>query len=316
MSSWRPRLRGCRLVLSAVSLVAGGTARGETSDPSFPHLAQNEGRYGLVVDGAPYLILGAQVNNSSAWPEILPKVWPTMEALNVNTVEIPVYWEQLEPRQGEFDYLVVDALLAQAREHHLRLVLLWFGTWKNGSNHCMPPWMKLDHEHYPNIVDADGKEVDSPSPCSEAALKANVAAFPALMRHLKEADAQHTVLMVQVENEPGAWGSVRDYSPMAQKVFESPVPAEALVEMDKPTDRPTANSQAVFGNDADEFFQVWYVARYIGQVAAAGKAVYPLPLYVNAALRDPDNPAHPPKYEVGGPNDNVFPLLEGGRAGD
>ena len=168
--------------------------------------------------------------------------------------------------------------------------------------------MKLDHERFPNIVGADGKEVDSPSPFSDAALNADAAAFTALMRHLKEADTQHTVLLVQVENEPGAWGSVRDYSPAAEKVFECPVPAEALVAMQRPTDRSDANWQAVFGDDADEFFQVWYVARYIEQVAAAGKAAYPLPLYVNAALRDPDSPGHPPKYEVGGPNDNVFPL--------
>jgi hypothetical protein len=195
-------------------------------------------------------------------------------------------------------------------------VVLWFATWKNGSNHYMPPWMKLDHERYPNIVGADGKEADSPSPFSEAALKADTAAFTALMLHLKAADAQHTVLMVQVENEPGAWGSVRDYSPAAQKVFESSVPAEALVAMQKPTDKPDVNWRAVFGEDADEFFQVWHVARYIGQVAAAGKAVYRLPLYVNAALRDPDNPGHPPKYEVGGPNDNVFPLWKAAPAID
>jgi hypothetical protein len=114
--------------------------------------------------------------------------------------------------------------------------------------------------------------------------------------------------MVQVENEPGAWGSVRDYSPAAEKVFDGAVPAEVLAAIEKPTDKPAASWSEVFGEDADEFFQVWHVARFIGQVAAAGKAAYPLPLYVNAALRDPVNPGHPPKYEVGGPNDNVFPL--------
>jgi hypothetical protein len=115
------RLHWRRLVLciAILSTVACGVARGETRDTSLPHLEQKDGRYALVVDGAPYLILGAQVNNSSAWPAMLPKVWPAMEALHVNTVEIPVYWEQLEPKQGEFDYTVVDTLLTQAREHHL-----------------------------------------------------------------------------------------------------------------------------------------------------------------------------------------------------
>jgi beta-galactosidase GanA len=74
-------------------------------------------RYALFVDDAPYFMLGAQVNNSSGWPAMLPKVWPAMEFLHANTVEIPVYWEQFEPRQGQFDYSVVDTLLTQARAH-------------------------------------------------------------------------------------------------------------------------------------------------------------------------------------------------------
>ena len=108
-----------------------------------PRLVKKDGRYALFVDGAPYLMLGAQVHNSSAWPAMLPKVWPAMEYLNVNTVEIPVYWEQFEPRPGQYDHTVIDALLAGARQHKVRLVLLWFATWKNGSQHCMPERMKL-----------------------------------------------------------------------------------------------------------------------------------------------------------------------------
>ena len=114
------------------------------------------------------------------------------------------------------------------------------------------------------------------------------------MRHLKAADPQRTVLMVQVENEPGTWGSVRDYSPAAQKLFEEPVPAKLLAALHKQAGAASANWQEVFGADAEEFFHAWSVARYIEQVAAAGKAVYPLPLYVNAALRDPLNPGRPP----------------------
>jgi Domain of unknown function (DUF5597)/Beta-galactosidase len=296
------------LRLAVWTAIVSIVARANGADSSLAQIVQKDGRFALLVDGAPYLILGAQVHNSTAWPSMLPKVWPAMEALHVNTVEMPVYWEQLEPKQGEFDYTVVDTLLTEAREHHLRLVLLWFATWKNGSNHYMPPWMKLDHERYPNIVSREGKEVDSPSPHCQDALQADMTAFRALMSHLKSADTEHTVLMVQVENEPGAWGSVRDYSAAAQKAFKSAAPAEALAAMGKSADEPAASWSEAFGDDADEFFQVWCVARYVGQVAAAGKEVYPLPLYVNAALRDPVDPGHPPKYEVGGPNDNVFPL--------
>src|SRR5256885_168828 len=133
-------LAGFCLVL--ISVVFGGTtdvSAQSTSD--LPHIVQKDGRYALFVDGAPYLILGAQAHNSSAWPATLRKVWPAIESLHANTLEIPIYWEQFEPEQGHFDYTMVDTLLAQAREHKVHLVLLWFGTWKNGSSHYMPLWM-------------------------------------------------------------------------------------------------------------------------------------------------------------------------------
>jgi beta-galactosidase GanA len=190
----------------------------------------------------------------------------------------------------------------------LRLVLLWFGTWKNGSAHYLPEWMKRSPEKYPNLVGANGKEVDSPSPFASATLEADIRAFSALMTQLKSSDPDHTVIMVQVENEPGAWGSVRDHSPAAEKIFQSAVPVELLSALHKEPPSPGANWPAVFGEDADEFFHAWAVARYVGQVAAAGKAVYPLPLYTNAALRDPLNPGRATTYESGGPTDNVLPI--------
>ena len=158
-------------------------------------------------------------------------VWPAMEFMHVNTVEIPVYWEQFEPEYGEFDYSVVDTLLDQARDENLHLVLLWFGTWKNGSNHYMPRWMKLDSVRYPNMIGSDGKYVDSPSPVAKDTLAADIRAFSTLMRHLKEVDPRHTVLMVQVENEPGTWGGVRDYSAAAQAFFNGAAPAEVVAAM-------------------------------------------------------------------------------------
>jgi hypothetical protein len=187
------------------------------------------------------------------------------------------------------------------------LVLLWFGTYKNGSNHYMPRWMKLDPQRYPNIIGADRKYVDSPSALAPDTLQADIGAFTSLMRHLKETDEEHTVLMVQVENEPGAWGAVRDYSPEAQKSFDGPAPGEVLSSMQKSA-RPGTTWAQAFGDDAAEYFQVWCVSRFVGQVAAAGKVVYPLPMYVNSSVRDPFRPGYPPRYEVGGPNDNVFTI--------
>ena len=114
-----------------------------------PHIAQQDGRHALMVEGAPFLVLGAQINNSSSWPEVLPKVWPALEAMHANTAEAPVYWEQMEPTPSNFNFSTVDALVQGAREHQLHLVLLWFGTWKNGNMHYAPEWVKTDPAKYP-----------------------------------------------------------------------------------------------------------------------------------------------------------------------
>ncbi len=277
-----------------------------------PTIVKKDGRHALLVDGKPFLILGGQAHNSSGWPGMLPNVWAAIDTMHANTLEVPVYWEQVEPQQGKFDFSFIDTLLAQSRQRNVHLVLLWFATWKNGSNHYMPAWMKRDAGKYPNITGKNGKPVDSPSPNFKATLDADIKAFAAVMRYLKNADTMHTVIMVQVENESGAWGSVRDYSATAQKLFEGAVPAELLTPpVLKALNVPAGAKgswQKVFGERADEYFQAWSVARFIGQVAAAGKAAYPLPMYVNAALRDPLTNPMANTYESGGPTDNVIPI--------
>jgi Domain of unknown function (DUF5597)/Glycosyl hydrolases family 35 len=298
-------IRLCFLTLSLALIL--GRAQGQ-----IPALIEKNGRHTLLVDGKPFLMLGGQAHNSSAWPAMLPQLWLSVENLHANTLEVPIYWEQVEPRQDQFDFSLIDTLLQQARTHNKRLVLLWFATWKNGSNHYMPGWMKHDAGKYPNIVNAKGNPIDSPSPNTSATMEADTKAFKAVMKHLKATDPQHTVIMVQVENESGSWGSVRDYSPHTQKLIDAPVPAELL----KPeilkalhANQTTQGSwQQVFGDRADEYFQAWSVASFIGKVAAAGKAEYPLPMYVNAALRDPLTNPMATNYESGGPTDNTLPI--------
>lgn len=295
-----------------VEILTIGTVWSQTNNGPIPQIIEKNGRHALLVDGQPFFMLGGQAHNSSGWPGMMPKVWSAIEAMHANTLEVPIYWEQIEPQQGKFDFALVDTLLKQGREHKVHLVLLWFATWKNGSSHYMPEWMKREPSKYPNITGRNGQPVDSPSPHTQAAMEADAKAFAAVMGHLKKSDPQHTVIMVQVENEPGAWGSVRDYSPAAQKLFEGQVPAELLKPaVLKALNKPVVEKgtwQEVFGEDADEYFHAWSVAHYIGYVAAAGKTVYPLPLYANAALRDPITNPKAGTYESGGPTDNVIPI--------
>ena len=300
------------LSLAAFSLFTSSSLA--VSSDALPHLIHQNGRHELIVDGAPFLILGGQAHNSSAWPAVLPNVWSAVAAMDANTLEVPVYWQQFQPSPETFDFSIVDAMIKQARERHVRLVLLWFGTWKNGSQHYLPDWIKAQPEICPRIIGKTGKRVDSPSPFAPKLQGLDTAAFKALMHHLKVSDTAHTVIMVQVENEPGAWDTIRDYSPTAEKVFHENVPDELIARLSMESNSalkplaPKGDWSTVFGPNADEYFHAYWVAHYIGQVAAAGKAEDPLPLYTNAALRDPLSIPAAGTYESGGATDNAIAI--------
>ncbi|HEY3707048.1 MAG TPA: DUF5597 domain-containing protein [Terracidiphilus sp.] len=279
------KLRLCfPLLLLAAALAAPPARAADQPAGSSPHFVQKDGRWALFVDGKPYLALGGQIHNSSGWPSELPQVWKSMEALHANTVEAPVYWEQIEARPGQFDFANVDQIVEGARAHNLRVVLLWFGTWKNGNMHYVPSWVKTDSKRFPRVIRPDGEPIDVLSPLGRNTLEADKAAFTALMRHLKQIDAdRHTVLMVQVENESGNVGSVRDNSPEANKLIAGAAPADMVAAAHK----QAGTWREVFGGDADEAFQVYYQAKYINEIAAAGKREFDIPLYANVWLSYP-----------------------------
>jgi len=183
-----------RAVALLMSLLFVATVWGQTSVGTIPKIIEKDGHHALIVDGQPFLMLGGQAHNSSGWPGMLPQVWCAIKSMHANTLEVPIYWEQIEGQPGKFDFSLVDTILKQGREHKVHLVLLWFASWKNGSSHYMPEWMKREPVKYPNITGRNGQPVDSPSPHTKAAMEADAKAFAEVMGHLKKADPQHTVL--------------------------------------------------------------------------------------------------------------------------
>ena len=294
-------------VAAAQAPQATAASAAKTRHP-VPHLVQKNGKFALMVDGAPFLILGGQANNSSNYPDVLPKVWPAIRDMKANTLVMPIAWEQVEPVEGKFDFSFVDVLVKQARENKVRLGLLWFGTWKNTNPQYAPAWVKLDNKRFPRLVKQDGSLSYALSPNHDTTLEADKKAYVALMKHIKKIDGDHhTVIIMQPQNEVGVYGSVRDYSPKATAQMNQPVPKVLLDRLNK---KP-GNWFEVFGKDADEFFHAWSIARYVDQIAAAGKAVYPLPAYMNAALKDPLNPnSKPGEYASGGPTYNVIDVYK------
>ena len=241
-------------------------------------LVKKDGRFQFMVDGRPFLILGGQVGNFSAFPDRMEAAWPTFKAMSLNTVEYPVYWNVIECEEGKFDFTGFDRILKGLRSQGFHADVLWFGSWKNGAMDWAPDWVKSDPKRFPRVIDSGGKPIRSLSPMSSANLDADRKAYSAMMKHLREIDeTDRTVIMVQVENEPGSLGSVRDFSPESNKLFNGLAPSQLVTALKK---KPGTWKEA-FGRIADEAFNAYYLSTYINEVAKAGKQIYPLPTYVN-----------------------------------
>jgi len=288
-----------------------------------PHLERRGAATQLIVDGQPFLMLSGELHNSSSSSlEYMKPIWPQLKAMGLNSVVTPLSWELIEPEEGKYDFSLVDGLLAQARENQQKIVFLWLASWKNGMSSYAPVWVKRDTRRFPRVIE-HGSEVEILTPLAATTRDADARAFAALMRHIKEVDSHdHTVLMMQIENEVGVLGDTRDHSDTANKAFASAVPPEltgyleahrdalypdlrALWEHNgaKTTGTQTAGAKAtgtwaeVFGDTprADEAFMAWHYARFIQQVTAAGKAAYDIPMYVNTWLGgDEDTPGSYP----------------------
>ncbi|MBV9147262.1 MAG: DUF5597 domain-containing protein [Acidobacteria bacterium] len=297
------RLVAVCLLASAVSLAA--------DQP--PHIQTTTGGGQLIVHGQPFLILGGELGNSSAGTAAEAEViCPKLAALHLNTILVPVAWEQIEPKETSFDFSILDHWIESARAQNLHLVLLWFGSWKNAFSEYAPAWVKGDPKRFARAESADGRPLEILSTFSAETRRCDSRAFAALMRHLRDTDSnQQTVLMVQVENEVGYLGQGRDRSPEANRLFSGRVP-ETLVraladkrlqlspELASHFNDRGQNWHDMFGDSASEAFMAWSYASYIEAVAHAGKAEYALPMYVNAQLPAPQERAG--EYPSGGPH--------------
>lgn len=307
-------------LLTAAVLACGCTQEAkETTQTAPPHLEKRGNTTQLIVQGEPWLALGCELGNStSSSRDYLLPYWQKLKDAGVNTVLAVVSWEQTEPSEGQFDFTVVDNLLADARANNMKLVLLWFGSWKNGITSYTPTWVKKDTKRFPLAQTPEGKPLPILTTLGEETCKADGKAFAALMRHLKDVDSQQqTVIMIQIENEVGLHGHPRDYCPLAETAYHAPVPKaltdwltahrdqllpETLSAWQANGFKTSGTWEEVFGkNDRTaEIFMAWNYASYMNSIAAAGKAEYPLPTFVNAWIVQPED-TRPGNYPSGGP---------------
>jgi hypothetical protein len=256
-------------------------------------------------------------------------IWPRLDSMNLNTVLTVVEWSLVEPEEGKYDFSLVDGLLEDARGHNLRLVLLWFGAWKNGQSYYMPAWVKTDYVRFPRVKTREGKSLEILSSLGTETIKADARAFAAVMKHVKEVDSiDRTVIMIQVQNEVGILGATRDFSEAGNAAFQSPVPRELmqylqdnrsgllpeLLEVWSRTGyKDSGTWEEVFGKSTrtDEIFMAWNYARYLDYLAQQAKQEYDIPMFVNAWIVQPEDRI-PGDYPSGGPQAHVLDLWRAG----
>jgi hypothetical protein len=314
------------------------------SDSGIPHLRKQGTATQLIVEGKPFVALAGELDeDASTSLDNLRWIWPTLVQMNLNTVLPVAYWGLVEPEEGQFDFTLVDGIIQEARRHNLRIGFVWFASWKNGLSSYAPVWVKKDFKRFPR-AQTKGTSLEMFSAIEgygDATRDADARAFAALMRHIKEVDGrEHTVIMLQVENEVGMKGDSRDRSPGADKAFGGPVPKELMDYLQQHKDtlipefrqvweaagfKTSGTWEEVFGQGTatDEIFMAWNYARYIGRVAEAGKAEYPLPMFVNAALHRTSSiadaakqgrePGRTERYgAIGGPMDDLMDVWRAG----
>lgn len=283
----------------------------------------------LVVHNKPFLILGGELGNSSASSATyMAPHWARLKQMHLNTVLAPVSWELIEPQEGRFDWTSVDALVTGARKNDLKLVVLWFGAWKNSMSTYVPAWVKRDQARFPRAQLANGQGLDILSAFAEATRNADAAAFAALLSHIKETDGEkNTILMVQVENEVGMLPVAREHGAAADRLFSEPVPQALVVSLASRSAqlepqlrrlwedhgvKAQGNWEALFGagDAAAEIFTAWHYARFLDALTRAGKAVYPLPMYANVALNRMNKV--PGEYPSGGPVPHLIDVWKAG----
>jgi hypothetical protein len=232
-----------------------------------PQVVRVSGHPRLMVDGEPFLILGLQWACESCFSvEEMNPLFSHAARMGCNTAVTPLYWREVEPQPGEFDFDMLDERLAQARANGLRLVLLWFATWKNAHAFYAPDDIQNESERYPRAHDRVGRPLRSLCPSSDGTWQRDRRALVAVMEHLREVDEARTVILFQLENEPGIMGSDRCYCPACNARFEA------------------GDWEEEWGAHAAEAFSVASVQGYIDRLAAEAQAIYPIPLYVNVWL--------------------------------
>jgi beta-galactosidase GanA len=279
------------------------------SKAQLPYLQKSANATKMMVDGKPFIILGGELHNSTGTDKAaLKNALKEAKSYNLNTVLAYAYWELIEPTEGRYNFELIDYLLTNAKQENLKVILVWFGSWKSTSSSYVPEWVKTNPRRFERYTLQNGKTLEMLSAFNDENRNADSKAYVALMRHLKDFDKQHTVIMTQVQNEPGCFDNYRDFSPAAQKAWQSAMPSDMIIYLQKNKEKLfpalekawTANGnkttgtwEEILGKSTDqgeykfyteELFMAYNYSKYINYIAQEGRKVHNLPAFCNGWL--------------------------------
>lgn len=260
-------------------------------------LVSQKGKYRFLVDGKPELLLAGEIHNSAASSiEFMnSNVWPFVTDIGLNTLLIPIYWEQIESVPNTFNFDLIDAHLQSAQKNQMKIIFLWFGLWKNGLSTYVPSWVKKDTQKYRRVLTKEKEQLNSISPFCAEAIEADCHALAAVCAYIEGHPLKDQLCMIQLQNEVGSLGTARDYSQDALAQYNEELPVE-MKEL-----YPDAENWADL---SDEAFMAYGYSRALQKMALTAKRFLPLPLFTNAWVQKENKSAG--EYPSGGPTKNVL----------
>lgn len=200
--------------------------------------------------------------------------------VNANLIAIPVTWKNVERKgPGNYDFTFVDGAIKIAREHGLKVSLMWIGIdYAAGDPNFVPPYIDADPDTYTRITGfnydeqkrytkrTDDREDDRlHCPSCPATLKRESAAYEALMKHVAETDTQRTVMAVNICGEINYVRAMR--------------PEDWVPERDVRCRCRHCNAAHRPGIESNIAFMTRQFANYVKTIIEAGARHYDIPTY-------------------------------------
>lgn len=313
--------------LLCTTIVEAQYPTSSTSNSLIPHLERKQSLIQLIIDGKPFVLISGELHNSSSSsPQYLAEAIRNAKQMNVNSVIASISWEQFEPNENKFDFKLIDYLIQTAEKNNLKVVLIWFASWKNGESFYPPLWVKRDVNRFYRLKNKNGDNTTTISPFCEAAMEEDGKAFNVLMNRIRQKDLHHHIVMMQVENEVGAFSEM-DYNPKVIALYNKPVPTQLISYLvtnknnldtqlrrawESNGSKTKGNWRELFGEKnlvSQSYFMTWQYASYINEVCKLGKQAYNIPMYVNA-WQEQYATEPPGKYPNGGPVSKVIDVYK------